>query len=304
MAAPQQSNHGPWPNAKLRAIKHLSNLRELTGRIFRSLSDSAKSAKDDAGNEKVDSQREQHVQLLCQTQTQLKQSVADAKLAATNVRRIDILRRGVVAREALLSRCASGLYQAEALLHDTLLKHRPSRNPSDPPGQGIGPALVDVNELLAYSSKVAPSALAAEGWEPGAELSGALPPHPHMELLARSRLFDACSARRPGAAHARRIVSTAGPDDEAPGRRCPSIWADKGVSAPAGREPSPPAKRPCIVPPPPPPPREGAGVKPRRATPAPAGGGDGAWALDGGMPEMPAGWRPGDPILVTSLPPC
>ena len=53
---------------------------------------------------------------------------------------------------------------------------------------------IDVDDLIRFSHDISYSTSAQEGWEPNSLLTGALPPAPHTEMMARSRLFGTSTA--------------------------------------------------------------------------------------------------------------
>jgi hypothetical protein len=299
--------------AKMKAQKHLSTLRELSTWIFRHLNDNAKFSKDEVPPERSEMHRAQFIQAISQAQAQLRQAVADIQKQSACTKSIAAMRINVASREALLSKCGQSLRSAENMLSLELKRHRSLPGPLAP-----NPVTVDVDDFLRYACTVSHFSQAASDAEDiigdaaissNAALVGAFPPHPHMDLLSRSRLFTA-AAGRPGA-NCRRIHATAGPSAaEATGPSAPPLVRPPPKRARAAEsdhfaEPRP-AKRPFAIPS-----LEEclrAAAAAVSASSAPAGG-DGPWwwsgagdvadcALAAAVPARPAAWRPGDAVAV------
>ena len=176
---------------------------------------------------------------------------------------------------------------------------------------------VDVDDVLKYACIVSHYSQAAGGANEASDYSlsqdgtdsalvGAFPPHPHMDLLARSRLFSA-AAGRPGA-DCRRIRATASPPTThaaVPGgpplvRRPPKRAREED---PAHFAEPLPAKRPFTIP------ALEECLRAAAATSSAPVGGDGPWwwsgagdaadhALAAAVPARPPSWRPGDAVVV------
>ncbi len=309
-----QSGASVRPGAKMRAQKHLSTLRDLSTWIFHHLSEAIKSGKDELSTERFEMQRSQLVQGICQAQSQLRQAVTDIHKQTACSKSIVAARQSVASREALLHRCGQSLRKAETLLSTELFKRHGMPRPLSCP---TASASVLVADILHYASAVSrcsqSSGIGNDDCPPDDDsaLVGAFPPHPHVDLLARSRLFDAAAGR--AGAHCRRIQ--AGPTPPSPADMArpagPPIVRPppKRPHEPEELSAPPDAKRPCPIPP---------LEECLRAAPAPAsapaasapaagvelawwwsGGGDAAdLALAAAVPARPAAWRPGDPVLV------
>ncbi len=218
----------------------------------------------------------------------------------------------VASREALLHRCGQSLRKAETLLSAELFKRHGLPRPLPCP---TASSSVPVSDILHYASAVSrcsqSSGIGSGNLSPDDDsaLVGAFPPHPHVDLLARSRLFDAAAGR--AGAHCRRIQSAPTPPSPADTTRPagPPILRPppKRPHEPEEPPPPPPAKRPCPIPP-----LEECLRAAAASAPAPAAGAELAWWWSGGgdaadlalaaaVPARPAAWRPGDPVLVGFL---
>jgi hypothetical protein len=256
-------------------------------------------------------QRTQFIQGICQAQSQLRQAVSDIHKQTACSKSIVTARQSVASREALLHRCGQSLRKAESLLSTELFKRHGLPRPLPCPTASASVPVVDV---LHYASTVSrcsqSSGIGSDECSPedASALVGAFPPHPHVDLLARSRLFDAAAGR--AGAHCRRIQ--AGPTSPSPADTArpsgpPIVRPPPKRPREPEQPPAPPhAKRPCPIPP-----LEEClrAAAPAASAPAPAAGAELAWWWSGGgdaadlalaaaVPARPAAWRPGDPVLV------
>ena len=88
--------------------------------------------------------------------------------------------------EDALRKFGFGLKSAEQILSDALRRssHEGRLSVSSEPVE------LDVDDLIRYSRVISYTTCAQDGWEPNTALTGALPPAPQSEMMARSRLFD------------------------------------------------------------------------------------------------------------------
>ena len=310
MSSFNQQTTSSRQNAKTRAQKQLNTLRDLSTWIFRHLSDTVKLSKDEVPTEKSEMHRAQFVQSICQAQAQLRQAVSDMQRQSSLAKKIVEVRVNVASREAVLNKCGQSLRGAEQMLSAELFRRRSMPRPP------MCSTPVDAEDLLRYASAVSHFSQAASdggdssdgfGADSYSAQVGAFPPHPHMELVARSRLFEAAVDRAGGSC--RRMRAAAAQSDDAvvgmaePPPVRPPPKRTREAEAARFAEPRP-AKRPFAVPP-----LEECLRAAAAASSAPPSAGNAAWwwsgwgdaadhALVGAVPARPAAWRPGDLVGV------
>mmetsp|Transcript_10062 Transcript_10062/g.24903 ORF Transcript_10062/g.24903 Transcript_10062/m.24903 type:complete len:313 (+) Transcript_10062:98-1036(+) len=305
----------PRTSAKTRALAQLVRLRDASRDIFRNLHLTARTGKEEA--ERADmlaSNRERLLTVLHQTQCELNKSVEELKQNTAHKERMVVLHKEIEAREAALRQYGQGLQKVESILCEGL------RVTSNQGGAGEGRrevVEVEVDEVVRYAHLLSYTTSAKEGWEANTPIVGALPPMPHVGLLARSRLFP--SNTKPGGAALGGMSVPSAPAEGGSKRPAEESWVrtwnppkfveedEDGADADAR-----PAKRHAGSS------RDASGAEGEVAKPEPfvvrqmtvsvdekekgaAAGGDTdvhfvrATVI---VPQKPAKWRPGDPIVV------
>jgi hypothetical protein len=179
-------------SAKSRALAQLQRMRDISRDIFRILDLTSRTGKEDGGAERAEmlaNNREKLLTQLYQAQSELNESVEELKRSSAHKERMDVLYQDIEKREAALRVYGAGLQKVENILSEGMR----TAVQGGPGAQGKK-VEVDVDELLLYAHLVSYTSGAKEGWEANTPLIGALPPAPHVGLLAQSRLFP---ARRP-----------------------------------------------------------------------------------------------------------
>ena len=177
-------------SAKMRALQYLQKVREASKEIFRNLQTVSKTGRDEPGGaektETLRSQRENFIKLLCSFQSELHESVGELKQVMECKRKMTGMRTKIDKHEEALRTFGKELKAAEKMLGDAL-KRSSHEGHASASGE---PVELDVDELIRYSHVISYTTSAQDGWEPNTTLTGALPPAPQSEMMARSRLFD------------------------------------------------------------------------------------------------------------------
>lgn len=178
-------------SVRQRGLYSLQKFKDVTKEIFRNLQTVSKTGKDEPGGaekmETLRSQRENYIQLLCSFQAELRESVGELEQIMECKRKLGGMKKKIEDHEAALRKFGKGLKDAECMLSEALQRSSDGKNFS-----GLDePRELDIDDLIHYSHLISYSTGAQEGWEPNTVLNGALPPAPHSEMMARSRLFAA-----------------------------------------------------------------------------------------------------------------
>ena len=172
-------------------MQSLQKFKDVTKEIFRNLQTVSKTGKDEPGGaekaETLRSQRENYIHLLCTFQGELRESVGEMEQVMERKRKLGGLRKKIEDHENALRKFGKGLKDAESILSDALKRSCDGGDVAGPDE----PREIDIDDLIHYSHVISYSTGAQEGWEPNTVLNGALPPAPHSEMMARSRLFAA-----------------------------------------------------------------------------------------------------------------
>ncbi len=175
-------------SAKSRALQYLQKVREASKEIFRNLQTVSKTGRDEPGGaektETLRTQRENYIKLLCSFQSELHEAVGELKQVMECKRKMTGMRTKIEKHEEALRVFGKELKAAEMMLGDALKR---SSHEDQASGE---PVELDVDELIRYSHVISYTTSAQDGWEPNTTLTGALPPAPQSEMMARSRLFD------------------------------------------------------------------------------------------------------------------
>lgn len=180
----------PRMSAKTRALTQLQWMRDASRDVFRNLHLTARTGKEEGGTERADmlaTNRERLLTVLSQTQSELMESVEELKKHSAHKHRMEVLHKDIEMREAALRQYGAGLQKVEGILCEGL--RTASSLGCCGRGAARGTVEVEVDEILRYSHLLSYTTSAKEGWEANTPLVGALPPAPHIGLMARSKLF-------------------------------------------------------------------------------------------------------------------
>ena len=176
-------------SARQRALHSLQKIKDVSKEFFRNLQNVSKAGRDEPGaaekEETLRSQRDKYVQLLCTFQSQLSDTTRELETAMECKRKMGDMKKKIEVHEAAVRNFGRDLQSAEEVLSGVL--RRASATTDDP-------VEIDVDDLIRFSHDISYSTSAFEGWEPNSLLTGALPPAPHTEMMARSRLFGSSTA--------------------------------------------------------------------------------------------------------------
>jgi len=174
-----------------RALHSLVKLRDVAKEIFRNLQQVSRTAREEPGGaeraETLRTQRENYIQLLCSFQTELRESVGELDEVMEGKRKLVGMKKKIEDHETALRKFGKGLKDAERMLSDVLQRTSDGVHCST----SDEPAELDIDDLIRFSHVISYSTGAQEGFEPNSVLTSALPPAPHSEMMARSRLFAA-----------------------------------------------------------------------------------------------------------------
>ena len=188
--ATNNSGAGRSTSTKVRALQCLTKVKEASKEIFRNLQTVSKSGRDEPGGaekaETLRNQRENYIKLLCSFQSELHETVGELKQLMEGKSKMGGMRTKIEKHEDALRKFGTGLKNAEQILSDALRRssHEGRLSASGEPVE------LDVDDLIRYSRVISYTTSAQDGWEPNTPLTGALPPAPQSEMMARSRLFD------------------------------------------------------------------------------------------------------------------
>jgi Vitamin-D-receptor interacting Mediator subunit 4 len=96
------------------------------------------------------------------------------------------LRRAVIREDARISQLAAALRDAETLLQDALDEATPRLSALE----NSNKRPVDVDEVIAYATKVGASLAAPPGWDPSKPLGNHMPPAPSEDMMRAGRLAN------------------------------------------------------------------------------------------------------------------
>ncbi len=177
-------------NVRLRGLHCLQRIKDVSKEIFRNLQNVSKTGRDEPGGlekaENLRTQRENCIQLLCSFQSELHEAVGALNKAIECKEEMNSMKKKIENHEFALRKFGNDLKSAEQILSDVLRRTAHEGNCST----SVEPVEFDIDELIRYSHVISYSTSAQEGWEPNTVLTGALPPAPHSEMMARSRLFS------------------------------------------------------------------------------------------------------------------
>eukprot|EP00960_Hanusia_phi_P069104 767004-Hanusia_phi.AAC.2 len=174
-------------NLKARAVSNLSRMRDVAKEIFRNLQHTSKTAKEEVERlESLTNQRDGLLQLLCSFQVELRENVTELNKIVEVKKQIDDVKSKIDDSDAALKTFGRSLKEAAGVLQDALKSSSNSERVVE----------VEVEDLIKYAHVISYTSSAQEGWEPNTPLVGALPPAPHSDVIARSRLFSAVRPKR------------------------------------------------------------------------------------------------------------
>jgi len=183
-------------SVKQRALHYLQKVKDVSKEIFRNLQTVSKTGRDEPGGaekaETLRTQRENYIELLCSFQGALHESVGELDKVMECKRKMGGMKKKIEEHEMALCRFGKNLKSVEQILSDVLKRTSHEGHSST----SAEPIEIDIDDIISYSHVISYSTSAQEGWEPNTALMGALPPAPHTEMMARSRLFAASRPSR------------------------------------------------------------------------------------------------------------
>ncbi|EKX52040.1 hypothetical protein GUITHDRAFT_133791 [Guillardia theta CCMP2712] len=174
-------------NLKARAVSNLTKMRDVAKEIFRNLQHTSKTAKEEVEKfESLTNQRDGLLHLLCSFQVELRENVAELNKIVEVKKKIDDVKSKIDDSDAALKTFGRSLKDAAGVLQEALKTSSNTERVVE----------VEVEDLIKYAHVISYTSSAQEGWEPNTPLVGALPPAPHSDVMARSRLFSAVRPKR------------------------------------------------------------------------------------------------------------